>query len=777
MLTEDGFRNVAISTHGIKLNKPCEQKGTTLVFYTGFKKQIAYVKSARVTRKTLRSTGLFLFIYSALSACSDPAFVEKTTESTLAGKTSGDSKSKSKPIPRFDPMPEESNSGAPDLDGKGDQSGSDGNPRQGAAGSGTGLNTSTSESKKEPVYEWSFPLADEAKGSQTFDLLTRRTQVSLPMENERIRLSKTIMQPARMAAQVEKRQGSPEYGKTAAFSQRDLGLLDILVVIDDSGSMDLEQVNLSTKLGALLESVKSANWQIAVVTTDPAQTQLRALIRKGDADVNGAFARAVTPGLAGSGNERGVWQGLAGLSQNLVGQSGGWLRKNSAVAVVIVSDEDNCSQFGTDCVGEAQDSEKYFLDGVKSLRAVGQDLRVYGLFAVPNTVCATAKNVGVTYQKLVAATRGKSGSICDTDFTPTLSAISSDLKDLLKSQFQLEVVPKVGSVIVKVNGLVASGVTVRGDVVEFAATAVPPSGAAISVSYLVPASQDYFDAITLPQVPGQGTLEVLINGAALPAGDFAFNGSNRQITFKNPVPQGALAKARWKQGELAVAFDLGQEASGLDTIAARSAQGAALPSTFDKATRILRFSAAPAEGSVVSLVGEGIGSKKTRYSAPQASGPLLGATREDGSTVPVVIENGEIVLEAANVHPGKNLTLIYGPGSDAAAFPLDASVVARSLAVAVDGKPCSAFARDASGLVLDEALCPLAAASSVKVDFVQWTPRGRFALPAEAKGLEPSGFFVTFDGKPVTAFRFEEGLLVLDQDLGVVGSLALGWKD
>ena len=165
MLTEDGFRNVAISTDGIKLNKPCEQKGTTLVFYNGFKKQIAYVKSARVTRKTLRSTGLFLFIYSALTACSDPAFVEKTTESTLAGKTSGDAKSKSKPIPRFDPMPEESNSGAPDPDDKGDQSVADGSSQQGAlknglgedsssiggAGSVVGMNTSTSVCPKSMV--------------------------------------------------------------------------------------------------------------------------------------------------------------------------------------------------------------------------------------------------------------------------------------------------------------------------------------------------------------------------------------------------------------------------------------------------------------------------------------------------------------------------------------------------------------------------------------------------------------------------------------------------
>lgn len=45
-------------------------------------------------------------------------------------------------------------------------------------------------------------------------------------------------------------------------------VIDILLVIDNSGSMSVPQAKLSEKLEFLLEFIKQMNWQINVITTD-----------------------------------------------------------------------------------------------------------------------------------------------------------------------------------------------------------------------------------------------------------------------------------------------------------------------------------------------------------------------------------------------------------------------------------------------------------------------------------------------------------------------------
>jgi hypothetical protein len=87
----------------------------------------------------------------------------------------------------------------------------------------------------------------------------------------------TFTQPAREMGVDERTQGAARKSVTQDFAQDELGLLDVLVVVDDSGSMKEEQVGLSTRLGALMGSVAKSNWQIGVITTDPARPSLRAL--------------------------------------------------------------------------------------------------------------------------------------------------------------------------------------------------------------------------------------------------------------------------------------------------------------------------------------------------------------------------------------------------------------------------------------------------------------------------------------------------------------------
>ena len=73
--------------------------------------------------------------------------------------------------------------------------------------------------------------------------------------------------PSVTTSHKQGRAGDPQ---SQNFEQGEWGMLDLLVVIDNSGSMTEEQANLSTKLQPLLSKIAKSNWQIAVVTTDPA---------------------------------------------------------------------------------------------------------------------------------------------------------------------------------------------------------------------------------------------------------------------------------------------------------------------------------------------------------------------------------------------------------------------------------------------------------------------------------------------------------------------------
>ncbi|MBC7529933.1 MAG: VWA domain-containing protein [Oligoflexus sp.] len=282
-----------------------------------------------------------------------------------------------------------------------------------------------------------------------------------------------------------------------SFTQQGMnGAADIAIVIDDSGSMAEEQNNLSTKLNDLVVALKDANWQIGVVTTSSevlngSDRCKLTLIKSSDTDADKKFLKAVTPGVGGSGNEEGIRQAVNALKC----AETPWVRPNSTVAVLIVSDEDNCSDNGLDCPGSPANTEKYLIDYVeKDLhRVVGKTAGFYGIFAPPTEVCPTAKAKGNQYQKLVtykAVAEVNYGNICDVSYKSTLERISNNIAKLLSSQFTLKQTPDDGSVVlqgVKSNGdmIVVSDYTVVGNVITFKTGSEPALGSDVTLSYKV----------------------------------------------------------------------------------------------------------------------------------------------------------------------------------------------------------------------------------------------------------------------------------------------------
>ncbi len=335
-------------------------------------------------------------------------------------------------------------------------------------------------------------------------------------------------------------QGTAGQPKTETFLQDGKkGLVDILVVIDDSGSMTEEQTNLASKMNALLTSLIDTNWRIGVITTTVAADKCNlTLIKSDEADASTKFARAVTAGTGGSGNEEGIRQAVNGLKCT----EHPWVRGDSTVAVLIVSDEDNCSLDGKDCPTSPAKTEVFLEDFMEKTlgREIGKTAGFYGIFSPPANPCKTAGNKAPQYQRLMEFKTGvnstkKFGNICDADYSATLKGISSDIALLLKHQFELAQVPDANTLVLTVDGVVIppSDYQLSSKTVTFVIGKEPANGKTLIANYKI-GVKPLFNKVTLKNDPVPESIAVKIGGTVLAASAYTVTG--RDIKFATQPP-------------------------------------------------------------------------------------------------------------------------------------------------------------------------------------------------------------------------------------------------
>lgn len=441
-------------------------------------------------------------------------------------------------------------------DGQGDQDGSDdSNTDSGTVdGDGPGDDGGTIDPPNIIRKSKTFP-------AETFDNARVSANIADAYLTQQIELKRSYTDTSTTFRQVVRpgvtdmfTQGNSGILRTESFNQSASKPLDILVVIDNSNSMKEEQVNLSQRLLPLLSYVNDADWQIGVVTTDTSNGCLRRLIKKGDTNAAASFSAAIQAGVNGSGNERGVLQAVNGLKC----ASNNWVRDLSSLAILIVSDEDNCSD-GRGCGNEAFARKDYLLDYLSSIRSPGVNAKVYGIFWHPSqaqNACNTALNKAHIYSELVADTSGVWGSICDADYSATLSGISQNISTILDRRFTLGRVPDSGSVEVFINDILqTSGYTVTNNVVVF--DLPPADGSVVKIVYKHGATP-IKKTFNLSQAPQDNTINVEINGSSVTSG-FTYQPTSNSIVFDNAPADSAQIKVTYvKETALTSTFDLGR---------------------------------------------------------------------------------------------------------------------------------------------------------------------------------------------------------------------------
>ncbi len=277
------------------------------------------------------------------------------------------------------------------------------------------------------------------------------------------------------------------------------GVVDILWAIDDSGSMTNERRTLVGNFNRFVQELLNlrVDFQMGVTSVIAGDGgRLRGttkIITNQTPNPAMVFETNTTFPNSRSRWEQGLRMTQLGLTSPNIdpGQpNAGFLRPNAALAIIVVTNEDD-SSFGT---------TDYYARVFRSLKGKGnENLVSFSVIGgtLPNGcvppgesgLYGSTADPAVRYGEVATKTGGIIGSICDASFEQTLLRIAQAL-NTLKRVFPLTLLPIATSVSVTVNGQAVpqdpvNGWQYRADTnsVVFLGNYVPPPGSIVRLTY------------------------------------------------------------------------------------------------------------------------------------------------------------------------------------------------------------------------------------------------------------------------------------------------------
>jgi hypothetical protein len=300
--------------------------------------------------------------------------------------------------------------------------------------------------------------------------------------------------------------------------------VDILFIVDNSFSMTEEQEALAAGFPAFVEGMTSSNtdFHLGVISTSfDYDDENRGLLigeppvlTKNDDYVQG-FLDRVKIGTDGSDKEKGLEAAEYALSPALQsnGRNAGFIRAEAQLLLVVVSDEEDCSD---NFALEGQPPEACY-NQMDDLTPVDHFVQVFQAMKTHDDFVRFASIVGLDgscpnafpggrYMQLSAYTSGVVGNICDSDWSGIMTAVGLNATAIQTSFVMtnaaidddtFEVFVDADGNLAEPSDEKADDVKVeRGEVdgwtydpvtpaVVFHGTAVPPRGATIFADYVI----------------------------------------------------------------------------------------------------------------------------------------------------------------------------------------------------------------------------------------------------------------------------------------------------
>jgi len=281
-------------------------------------------------------------------------------------------------------------------------------------------------------------------------------------------------------------------------------LVDILVVIDNSGSMANEQANMGSRFASFLDKIKELNWQIGIITTDvssdAAKKDGRLVVLNGlsnqyilhssmdPTQAQQIFSNTVQMGTGGSGLEYGIKASIRAIERAfdikaINAPNTQLFREEASLAVVVVSDAlDDSGTQPEDLINLVKNKwagkKNFTFHSIVVPESAFTDPNAKSVN--PNDPCAnyreSVKFDGRIYHRLSDLTGGVKGTVCSEDYSSQLSAMGQVTADLVNS-LTLECQPfdqngdgQVDAADIEVrdaNGALLSGYTLNGTKLTF----------------------------------------------------------------------------------------------------------------------------------------------------------------------------------------------------------------------------------------------------------------------------------------------------------------------
>lgn len=264
--------------------------------------------------------------------------------------------------------------------------------------------------------------------------------------------------------------------------------IDILWIIDNSGSMKTSQDNLALNFQSFISRFTQSQYDfhMAVTTTEAWEKQfntssLKSRIKDGAVlqsspkiethsgvfvmdkntpNMSVVFETNIKQGTLGNGDERAFESFKQALSDPW---NVNFRRDDAFLAVIIVSDEEDFSQSSSNFNESYTNQKLYpvqnyvdFLDTYTNAAVNGKNYSV-SVISVPDEACKTqlstdgfARKISTRLPELADLTKGVKGSLC-SNFGSTLEIISDSIITL-SSVFKLEREPDVSTIKITVDG-------------------------------------------------------------------------------------------------------------------------------------------------------------------------------------------------------------------------------------------------------------------------------------------------------------------------------------
>ncbi len=263
--------------------------------------------------------------------------------------------------------------------------------------------------------------------------------------------------------------------------------LDIVWIIDNSGSMSDEQSALGSNFSAFIDEfiTKDVDFKMAITTTDASSYEKKGrMVTGSDTKLTSAkaklnesqfksdFRNLVKVGTSGSGYEKGL-EASEGFMQKYASS---WMRSDAYLAVVVLSDEED----------QSAKTVAQYTDYLKSFKAEAGLVKLYSIVDVNKTNCCQS-GISTGGERYMAASNNTAGVISDirNDFHNSLSAMGDQIINLLDS-FALANDPVAGTLKVFVNGVQSNDYVfdAASRSIKFDSNHLPPVGAEITVTYV-----------------------------------------------------------------------------------------------------------------------------------------------------------------------------------------------------------------------------------------------------------------------------------------------------